>query len=512
MALSDEQQQELQGRVNERRQREFTRRGTFTIKDFKPPTELGLFDFAYNPTAREIKVRVTAHFNVVNRTFDPPRSDSWLSWIYTERALFQDEAKRVIRDRWSHRYRMVCRDPEWSHLSAAVDIALEEVPRHEAHYIIDCRKVPTNADGAWAGGCEHTKRPYRANFSNWGVEERIDFFGDKIFNLKEKQLVDRLKAHSLGFVKMKHGSEAVANDDQERLKQFAREVTRILDSDVTGIQCSIYGCSTELSGSKRAVARGQAVAAILCNEAPKYANFFVADRGAVTRQRAEEVARALGKKLGQLSGAILFVHVPPASLRKVNTHYIIITHEFGHMLGCPDEYVGVNCTGTEQLMGLNDIIPATLKTNVAPRGDLERIEDGRHFSSERMTAVAKKDEDAQRRFRMQKQFASQIEQAGVEAPLFMVSGASVNADDYQQGKQEWEQKRAQLKQKYGPDHKKVTNFNKTDYPVVLLQGGSDSIMWSGQKVQAAHYLPIWSALGTATREFIDPTSWKIEPA
>ena len=45
-----------------------------------------------------------------------------------------------------------------------------------------------------------------------------------------------------------------------------------------------------------------------------------------------------------------------------------------------------------------------------------------------------------------------------------------------------------------------------------MTGASDSIMFTGQKVYPAHYIPIWACLSTMTREFVDPTDWKIAQA
>jgi hypothetical protein len=35
-------------------------------------------------------------------------------------------------------------------------------------------------------------------------------------------------------------------------------------------------------------------------------------------------------------------------------------------------------------------------------------------------------------------------------------------------------------------------------------------MYTGQKILAAHHLPIWSCFTSSMREYLDPTEWSIE--
>ncbi len=501
MALSDAQMQEVRSKANAKLRRDFTTR-SFAVENYRPPTGIGLFDFDYRPGASQIDVRVKGCFNFLG----PGDGDQYLTWSDIEKADYKTKAKRVIREAWSGKYRLVCRDPVFSGLSADVSIELVESPRTGAHYIIDSRKVSNVHSAAWSGGCSHgaTVWPYTANFSNWGVETRIDLLGDKVFNLKEKQLRDSIRTHNVEFITMAHGASTISPDVRDRLYKFTRDAKKILGTDVTGIRCVIYGCSTEKLGSSRANERGNAVAQLLVRELP---NFFVLDRSKPSKAQAERVAAAKGVRLSGHSGVILFIDVPPLSPRKVNTNYIVITHEFGHMLGCPDEYAGVNCTGIQQLVALNDLLPSSLKAG-PNAANVQPIAPGRHFSSERPSQAAP--DNVARLQKQQTAFASQIEQSGVEAPAFFAQQNQVNAAEVAAGVTAWNAERDRLKNQYGRDHAKYKAFANSAYPVAGKTGASDSIMFAGQKILAAHYLPIWSCLATVTREFVDPSAWAIE--
>lgn len=500
-SLDSAQMREMRSQVNARLRREFGRRN-FTIPNYRPPTGIGLFDFKFQPLTRQIEVRVNATYNFLG----PTHNGEYLPWTELEKSNYKTKAASVIHNAWSGRYRMVCKDPDWSDLSASVDIRLVETPPSSAHYIIDARKVTESQSTAWSGGCSHgaTVWPYTANFSNWGVETRIDLLGDRVFNLKEKQLTERLHVRGVEFVPMAHGGSTISPDYLDRLYKFARDAKQILGTDVTGIQCSIYGCSTERMGSKRAHERADAVGRLLKGELPA---FFVVDRSTASKRRAEEVARGKGMKLDGLSGVVLHIYVPPHSLRRVNTNYIIITHEFGHMLGCPDEYTGVNCTGISNLMQLDELVPAVLAgakvKNVMP------LSPGQHFTTERSTPDAP--DNVARLQKQQTAFAGQLEQSGVKAPAYFAQDNALNGLEMQAATDKWYADRAAIKQKHGPDSKQYKQFNATSAVVASIAGASDSIMYAGQKIHAAHYLPIWSALTTTTREFVDPSAWAIEP-
>jgi hypothetical protein len=203
----------------------------------------------------------------------------------------------------------------------------------------------------------------------------------------------------------------------------------------------------------------------------------------------------------------LFVHVPAKSTRSIPTHYIVITHEFGHMLGCPDEYTGINCTGIKALMELDDIVPSTFNRSAVNAKQLNPLGTDKHFLNESMQDTAP--DNVKRLQQMQKNFAYQTQQAGVASPFFMTQGTAVNAAEMQKANEAFFKQRDIIKAQFGRDSKQYEKFDAKGTGVVELKGATDSIMFTGQKILPAHYIPIWSCLASATREFIDPSEWAI---
>lgn len=498
--LSSAQLQEMRSIVRATRQRQF-KEATFVQDNYRPPTGVGLFSCKYTPWVQRVVVRVKVFFEFLT----PARDASYLAWTAQEMMDFPKKAAKVITETWSNRYQFICKDPDFSTLRASVNIAIEEVPRNQAQYIIEVRKVDRNHNTAWSGGCLHGASvwPYTADFSNWGVEVRSDFSGDKVFNFKEMQLKEALKLRNVAVIPFLSGTDNLTPDVSRQLTQFTTEAKRILGNDVKGIFCNIVGFSTEKFGSQRARARANRVFDSVKQALPQ---FFRVAETPEAKAVAEKVLTAGQIQRGKFSGVVLSVDVPPATLRNVATNYVIITHEFGHMIGCPDEYYGVFCTGIREKMQLDEIIPASMTpalTNVKP------LQPGQHFTAEKPADNAV---DNQKRWQAQQTvFASLMEQAEVSSPVFAAQNFGTNNAESRAASDAMYAERDRLRALYGRDSEKYKKLSPQDSGVTPLSGASDSIMFTGQKVLPAHYLPIWACLTSMTREFIDPTDWTIAP-
>jgi hypothetical protein len=47
-----------------------------------------------------------------------------------------------------------------------------------------------------------------------------------------------------------------------------------------------------------------------------------------------------------------------SATKGIQRDYVVVAHEFGHMFGLPDEYMGVNCLQLEQEVDLRTVVPA----------------------------------------------------------------------------------------------------------------------------------------------------------
>ena len=127
--------------------------------------------------------------------------------------------------------------------------------------------------------------------------------------------------------------------------------------------------------------------------------------------------------------------------------YIVVAHEFGHMLGLPDEYFGVQCLDLKKRIDQN-VIPKAFRD----KGNLVNDADPR------LAAQAKG-------------FAALLKAARVSSPIFLQWGSK--AED------------------------KVA--------------ATSSIMYAGSDILPAHYLTIWEALFSCTYPAFQPDEWMITP-
>ncbi|MCX6597485.1 MAG: hypothetical protein NTV70_14080 [Acidobacteria bacterium] len=506
---------EIIAQAEARLKRHYQARRFFSVRNYRPPTGIGLFDFDFDASAGgSVDVTVKVAYQFLGHGVGPRRT--YIDWTPQQMQEFKQEAARVCQEAWSNKYRFICTKPGWAH-DAKVNISLQEVAPGQAHYIIECRNVPQDDSSAWSGGCTHgpTVWPYVANFSNWGVKPRRDFGGDKIYNFKERQLTDLLKSSQLAVVDFPADTETLGptNPLTNRLYTLVDQMKQVLSNDFTGMTCRIFGLDRGrgLFGKSMGSTRARNLAQLLNTRLGGGRQFFVATEDSSVKQKAEAMLAQANKVKKDFEGVCLVLAKPAdAAQRVVVTNYIVITHEFGHMLGCPDEYTGINCTGIKAAMGVEQILDDALMP-IVNRRNLNPLGNDQHFLQE--TTTNGTPDPVARLQKQQTMFAYQIEQANVESPFFMGQNNALNFEalqEYDQNQRQWLAERDELRKVHarGSKQDKKHALLEPQMPPSVV-GGTDSIMFTGQKILAAHYLPIWSCLTSATREYIDPSEWSI---
>ncbi len=174
-----------------------------------------------------------------------------------------------------------------------------------------------------------------------------------------------------------------------------------------------------------------------------------------------------------------------------------MAHEFGHMIGLPDEYFGVHSNSTMAKLRLDNVWPSTLRSQTVTTGN-KRLRD------------------------MQDGFTQMATQANVTLPNLISTTTTPKRPEARYERQKVDeqndqisQRKQQLKNTFGQNSwafKKYRDTHPYLYAPPTLSAISNSIMHSGSEIQKAHFVTIWSALCKATENHLACTDWEIVPA
>ncbi|MCL9780820.1 hypothetical protein M9194_05120 [Vibrio sp. S4M6] len=200
---------------------------------------------------------------------------------------------------------------------------------------------------------------------------------------------------------------------------------------------------------------------------------------------------------GQDGGALIVIRTPDDVDRTVPHKYVVMTHEFGHMLGLPDEYMGVHSASTMSKIQLDKVWPTTLTSTSLQSGNdrLRLMQDG---------------------------YTQMTTQANVPLPNLIFNTTTAKrpealhaAQKVREQNDKNSQRKTQLKDTFGQDswiYKKYKDSHPYISAPPTLTAISNSIMHSGSEIQKAHFVTIWSALCHATSDHLQCTDWEIIPA
>jgi hypothetical protein len=193
-------------------------------------------------------------------------------------------------------------------------------------------------------------------------------------------------------------------------------------------------------------------------------------------------------------GVLLVVGTPPGAVREVPLNYVVMRHEVGHMIGLPDEYMGIRSTDTQSKMKLDAVIPSTyVAASIQTDGNHQRLE------------------------RMQLGMVQGLSTANIPAPLFMGTTGRADGEEamlHRDRSLEWEKAESEAAKNFkrGTDeYRKWVRRNPQPEAPTPITTVSSSIMHSGEDILPAHYITFWSALSAITAGYVDPDQWKIVP-
>ncbi|MCE2907500.1 hypothetical protein [Silanimonas sp.] len=434
---------------------EAARKGKFSVSNWQAMTGIGRFDAVYQPQANlmNVTLKVFTEF----RDFDQVwRDDEKLAW--------EPRAFRTIEDFWSRRFLFQCTRPGWQKYSVNVDVKLVARPKADAHMHLMVDKRPPTM-GTQGGGVDWSPQPPLCMIDNLAIEPKDQRkLREGIFALRLLQMGQGLTERGLGTVAFAANSADLAPADKIKLLDYAKFVHRIATNDVTGIELVVFGGTGSGDGifqSGLGKRRARAVADILGSVIRDDTKLTVTDssskRPGLKPILLSALSAAAGKTVTSTSfrGVVIVPYVGPDIDRAAERNYIVLAHEFGHMLGLPDEYMGRLHPLLTDRVNADNMISRTLQL-ATKAGDPASWTD-----SDRRKAA---------------------QQGGMAEML-----------------------------RYNPDVKAPTFMDQTQI-IDNVQVSSNSIMYGGMEVMPAHYLTLWSCLCEMTWGYLDPRHWKIVPS
>ena len=504
MPLTHHSYTEEQARRELRLKAIFLRGGPYTVKDFVPATGIGKFDLSYDPLSKRIDITVNFAYRFSRDVGKPEQ----LAWESGEETKFRLACKPLVESFWSQAYTITSAKPGWHDVFGDVHVKFNEVSLSNAAYIVDVVRL---GEFKSSGGINHGVVPHVCGVNNFACETDTAKNQSHLFNYKEGAIRNHLRDTGIAgtgdYLPFAKGSKDLSVEARLALVKWCGRVRGALTPELAGIRAFVVGFaghtdSVLSTGLKvgRAAATADFInqtlgrtgtnpfAEVVLETSP-----LVSAEVATLRLRSAPPGSTGNPRIGA-GGALVVVGTRTTKERTLPFKYVVMAHEFGHMLGLPDEYMGVHDTLTKSLTALDAVVPQTYQASAISReGDHDRLE------------------------KMQHGLAVDLEKAGLAMPHHMGmkgSGDKLSTTIHTGLSDEHHKRKMAARGRLGADSDGYATWRRRNpepvapTPIVTI---SNSIMHSGDEIQPCHYVTIWSALCKATKMFFEPDEWKIVP-
>jgi hypothetical protein len=363
---------------------ERSKKGWLRVTRWRPSTGIGHFDVNYSPAVNLLTIHVALHFEfLTQRAFARQEGkDDWDSnpelptWTDAEMEAYKTRFKSIVEQVWSRQYRFESKKDGWEEFKANVDVVVgTEAPRGNSHYVIRVVKVPE--DKSFRAMCAHDPI-WDGQFCQRDVMYEVEKKRDQSYALFAMGWLDKaIERTGCDFLTFDQKSVALTTAATDSLARFAEVAKRHINEEFvkSGLKIWVYAKHGNNDGGwgtsgKRSKAITNHLKKILAPfgdvvaEVGKYSKqtWIKEPMEANLNRRTKLTAQAIGAR--DFGGGMLLVRNRLKNTEAGRTnevpglprHYIVATHEFGHMLGLPDEYFGVQCD--------------RMKNEISKRGDL----------------------------------------------------------------------------------------------------------------------------------------------
>ncbi|ATE59889.1 eCIS core domain-containing protein [Thauera sinica] len=350
------------------------RRDAFALRRFHldrniPSTTFGMFDADYFPLFGLMSVTVKMKFKFVSADNAPGFWErmrrtlggedlSRFYWSDTERDTFRSDYISRVATRWSAQHSMVSTKPCWNFRALPLVSPVEVADDASAHYVVTVHKSPGPGIDYKSSTSDpdvaHPERPATAELWSSDVREEPDFNSTSVATSERQRIESALAAAAATPVLFANNSDAITPAAAGTLTAFATALKQKNPSDpliplkVDGFASSEgeHGHNVGLSERRAIAVRGFLAGLGVLQPIGVLGHGPVGAPGDVVNRKADITAD----------------HAFETTYS--SNRYSVGEHEFGHMLGLPDEYQN-NTTG---VLGTQQTLYSGLVTAAGAQG------------------------------------------------------------------------------------------------------------------------------------------------
>jgi len=349
--------------------RDREKRGWLKVTRWRPSTQIGHFDAHYSPTKQVLTITVNLHFTfLTQREFQEQEGTAgWEgkpatpSWTAGEKDAYKNNFKKIMERVWSRQYRFECTKTGWTEMKATVAVVVKtDASRGASHYVIRAVKVPEGEP--FRAMCAHDPI-WDGQFCQRDVEYDSAKTRDVAYaNFAIAWLEKAIERAGCDYLAFEPGSSKLTAETKQSLLRFGALAGRHITRDFVNAGVKVWVYAKTGQGDRLITARGRSKVlakqlrevlspyGVVVEEVGKFSKqpWIKTPMEANLRRRATLSPADLSSR--KFSGGMLLMknwltNGAAASSEKpsIPRNYIVAAHEFGHMLGLPDEYFGVQC-------------------------------------------------------------------------------------------------------------------------------------------------------------------------